>query len=147
MPKPSYVLAAVLLLSACATTSTPIVSAKPAPSDHLLAFQSARGGNNNNVGTLVVTRDEGFLGSGCYHAVYINKVLAARLAAGEFARFYVEPGETLLRVGRDPYGRGLCGLDQDNWTQRETTLRRGEEKFFRLSIDQNGKPDILRSDI
>jgi hypothetical protein len=58
----------------------------------------------------------------------------------------MKPGEILLRAGRDPLGKGLCGLGQDEWTQRETVVHQGETKYFRLSIDQNGKTDIQRSE-
>ena len=51
-----------------------------------------------------------------------------------------------LRAGRDPGGKGLCGMRQGERTQRETRLKPGELKYFRLSIDANGKPDIQRSD-
>jgi transposase-like protein len=36
--------------------------------------------------------------------------------------------------------------DKDDWTQRETVLRQGETECFRLTIDANGKTEILRSD-
>ena len=57
-------------------------------------------------------------------------------------------GELKLRLcaGRDPEGKGLCGIRQGEWTQRETTLKPGDLRYFRLSIDANGKPDIQRSD-
>lgn len=134
----------VLLTSGCATTPIQMSAAKQAPTDRVLAFQTPGG---DQTATLTVIRDEGFLGSGCYYAVWVNRILAARLDVAEYARFYVEPGEILLRVGRDPQGKGLCGLEPDNWTQRETLLKPGERKSFRLSIDQNGKLDIHRSDI
>jgi hypothetical protein len=38
-------------------------------------------------------------------------------------------------------------LGSSHWTQRETLFKPGERKSFRLSIDQNGKLDIHRSDI
>ena len=133
----------VFLLGGCATTPVPISAAKQAAADRVLAFQTV---TDNKTGTLTVIRDEGFIGSACYYAVHINGVLAARLDVAEFARFYVEPGEILLRAGRDPQGGGLCGVALDNWTQRETFLKPGEQKAFRLSIDSNGKLDIQRSD-
>ena len=71
----------------------------------------------------------------------------ARVDVAEFANFYVEPGELLLRIGRDPEGGGLCGVDQENWTQRETIMKSGDKKTFRMSIDVNGKLDIMRADL
>ncbi len=132
-----------LLLSGCATTPTPIDAAKQAPADRVLAFQEKK---DSATATLVVIRDEGYLGGGCYASVAVNGTLAARLNTGELARFYVEPGEIMLRSGWDPLGKGLCGLSLNEWTQRETIAHENETKYFRLSIDQNGKTDIQRAD-
>ena len=136
-------LTAIVILGGCATTSVASATATQAPLDRLLAFQEK---TDETTATLVITRDQGFLGSACYYSVTLNGTLAARLDAGETARFYMKPGEILLRVGRDPLGKGLCGLGQDEWTQRETVMRQGETKYFRLSIDANGKTDIQRSE-
>lgn len=142
--KVSYlILLPLLTLAGCATTPVSPSSALPAPAERLLAFQEAAPSPS---GTLVVTRDKGFGGGGCYYSFYINDVLAARLATSETAKFNVAAGELVLRSGRDPQGRALCGTLQDEWTQRETILRDGETKYFRLSIDANGKTDIQRAD-
>ncbi|MHB1175994.1 MAG: hypothetical protein ACYCZJ_12810 [Sulfuriferula sp.] len=133
----------VLLLAGCATTPTPLAEAKQAPQSRILAYQEKKA---ETTSTLVVTRDAGFLGGGCYYGLSINGILAARLDVGETSRFYLSPGEILLRVGRDPLGNGLCAAGQDEWTQRETVLKQHEMKFFRLSIDANGKTDIQRAD-
>ena len=133
----------VLVLTGCATTPIPATEAKQAPSNRLLAYQEK---NAETTSTLVVTRDTGFLGGGCYYSVSIKGTLAARLDTGETSRFFLPPGEILLRAGRDPQGKGLCAAGQDEWTQRETILRQNEIKFFRLSIDANGKTDIQRAE-
>jgi predicted component of type VI protein secretion system len=133
----------LLLLTACATTPTPINEAKQIPAERLLAFQIP---TSDKAATITVIRDEGFLGGGCFAGLYIDQVLAARLDVAEVAKFYVEPGEVLIRVGWDPQGRGLCAFGQDNWTQRETTLKPGEQKPFRIFLDQNTRWDIFRAD-
>lgn len=130
-------------LAGCATTPIPAAQAKLAPKERVVAFQEK---NATNSATAVVTRDDGLLGSGCYYGFWINGVLAARFDVAETSSFFVEPGEHVLRVGIDPQGRGLCAAGSGNWTQRETILRANERKFFRLSIDQNGKADIERSE-
>jgi len=136
-----------LLLSAslfgCATTPMSASQATPVASDRVLAFQESSSAAS---GTLIVTRDQGFLGGGCYYGFFINDILAARFDVAETAKFQVQPGELVLRSGRDPEGRALCGAGQQEWTQRETILRDGETKYFRLSIDANGKTDIQRAD-
>lgn len=132
-----------LALTGCATTPVPATSAKQAPAERVLAFQTKLEGPS---GKLIVTRDEGFLGGGCFYALSINGIVAARLDVGETSAFFVSPGEVLLRAGRDPQGKALCALGQDEWTQRETLVRDKETKYFRLSIDMNGKTDIQRAD-
>lgn len=134
---------ALALLAGCASEPIPATTAKAAPSSRLLAFQER---SIPTAGTLVITRDTGFGGSGCFYAVSINGTMAARLDVGETARFFVDSGEVLLRVGRDPQGKGFCALGKSEWTQRETVLRPDETKYFRLSIDANGKTDIQRGD-
>lgn len=109
-------------LIGCATTPMPPSQAAQVASDRLLAFQER---SADATGTLVVTRDKGLLGGGCYYGFFINDVLAARFDVAETASFYIEPGELVLRSGRDPKGRALCGLSQQEWTQRETILRDG----------------------
>ena len=130
-------------LVGCATTPLPASEAKAAPPARLLAFQTKTPGPS---GTLVVTRDTGFSGGGCYYSLMINGTLAARLDVGERSTFHVAPGEILFRTGRDPEGKALCSIGQDDWTQRETLIRESETKYFRLLIDVNGKTDIQRSD-
>lgn len=132
-----------LLLAGCASEPIPATRAQAAPGERVLAFQTKR---TPDAGTLVITRDTGFGGGGCFYAVSVNGTLAARLDVGETSRFFVDPGEVLLRVGRDPQGKGLCAFGKSEWTQRETVLRAGETKYFRLSIDVNGKTDIQRGD-
>lgn len=137
-----FVFPIMFFLTGCASTPIPVSSAAPTPSERLLAFQVPIQGPS---GTLVITRDKGLVGSACYFGFFINEVLAARLSPSETARFQVAPGELVLRSGRDPQGRGLCS-PQDEWTQRETTLRENEIKHFRLSIDVMGKTDIQRAE-
>ena len=132
-----------IILSGCATTPTSPSAATQIPKDRLLAFQERTPENN---ATLVVTRDEGYVGSACYLSLSVNGTHAARFDVAETAEFYIAPGELLLRVGFDLMGQMLCGIGKDHWTQRETILHAGETKFFRLSIDSNGQLDIQRAD-
>lgn len=135
--------AAAIILAGCATTATPTAEAEKAPVDRLLAYQDKKPATTS---TIVITRDSGILGSGCYYAVQINGTVAARLGVGETSNFYVEPGDVLLGVGRDPDGGGICSLGNGNWTKRETVLRPNEVKLFRLTINGAGEPDIQRGD-
>ncbi len=126
-------------VAACATTPVPLSSAKPVPDDRLLAFQ------NSAIVTLI--RDKGHVGSACYYGVYANGILAARIDVAEFVQLYLDPGEVLLRVGYDPYGKALCSFGKDMWIQRETLLKPGQKKGFRITTDASGNFEISRTDI
>jgi hypothetical protein len=128
------------MLAACTTVTKPVSpsSAASVPPVRLYAFQHQK---SDNDATLVVTRDKGF---GCYTAFYINGKLAARFDDAETAKFYVKPGAVLLRYGRDPKGKALCGIMQDHWASHETTLQPGETKQFRLTIVRGGEFKIQR---
>lgn len=133
----------VVAVSGCSTTPVPADRALPVSPDRVLAFQEKI---PRATATIIVTRDEGILGSGCYLALFIDKQLSGRFASGEKATFFLEPGERLLRVGQDAQGSGLCAIPAEFGATRETTLRENETKYFRLLMEQNGTVDIQRSD-
>ncbi len=130
-------------LSGCATTPTPPSNAAHVPADRLLAFQNK---TPKATAVLIATRDQGFIGGGCFVSLTIDGVLAARIDPGETAKFYLQPGEKLLTVGRDALGAPLCSLGKDNFANRETILKPGEEKSFRLMTNTDGQFDIQRAD-
>lgn len=133
---------AALCLAGCATTPISPADATPVPAPRLLAYQQPGAG----LATIVVTRDTGIIDSACYVSLTIDKKLAARFGTGEVARFHVEPGAVLFRVGNDPDGHGLCTLGQDDWTERQMIIGAGDVMHFRLSTDGNGKHDIEPTD-
>lgn len=129
-----------ILILGCSTNPTPLSSAIKAPSDRVLSYMSDDGVADASV---VIIRDKGFYGSGCYYAVYINNSLAARLDVSEYATFFIEPGEVTFKAGRDPYGRSLCGKFQEFQTETKTVLKSKDKKKFRLKVNSNGKPEII----
>jgi hypothetical protein len=94
-----------VVVSGCATPPVFPSSAQPLPRDRLLAFQER---TPDNSATLVVTRDEGLIGSACYYSFFIDGTHAARFDVAETAEFYVVPGELVLRIGRDVMGGGCA---------------------------------------
>jgi hypothetical protein len=126
----------------CATKPVALGDASPIATDRMMAFQTA---DTTKTAKLTIIRDEGFTGSACYVALWINQTLAARFATAEVANFFVEPGEVLLRVGRDPQGSGLCATEQGYWIQRETFMKPDSQKTFRIMIGGGGL-DIIRYD-
>lgn len=131
-----------LLLVGCASTPVNTSTAKKIPDERHLAFKPTPKSPN-----LVIFRDEGFAGSGCYLGFYIDGKLAARIDTGEYAEFYVESGKRILERNFDPQGRGLCGMGGGGQAaQQGTIIRDGEIKKLRLIYDYKFflifRPDI-----
>jgi len=88
-------------------------------------------------------RDSGTtIGAFCDVTFAINGRVAALMRSGEEATFHVEPGELVLRAA---WSEGLCNM-MVKQTQRETTLKSGETKLFRITVDTAGNLDVQRSD-
>lgn len=133
----------VSALTGCLPNVTHPVSSSSAahvPAERLYEFQSESATTN---ATIVATRDAGY---GCYMAFYIDNVLAARFKSGETATFHLAAGEHVLKYGRDPQGKALCGTMQSYWSTAETTLGPSELKRFRLTIIKGGENKIQRAD-
>jgi hypothetical protein len=122
-----------MLLAGCATHAPKPNEIRPVPSDRALAFQEVTGGD----ATLVVTRDKGFMGSGCFLAVYIDGKEAARLDTGEKAIFHVPAGHHVL--GTWNAGKALCGYREGkDRREADASLNPGETRKFRILIDGGG---------
>ena len=118
----------VALLAGCASSPVPSSQADPVPSTRLFAYQAAVPGDS----FLVVTRDKGFVGSGCNGTVSIDGVRAAEVGSGETAKFRVTPGEHI--VSASTCGSGL--------KERETSIKPGATKKFRISVDSAMSLDL-----
>ena len=124
---------AIAGLVGCATHVPRPDEVRPVPGDRLSAFQKPADGD----GILVVTRDKGFIGGGCYLAVFIDGKESARLDTGERATFYVPEGHHVL--GTWNAGKALCSYRQGK-DRRETdaSLSAGETRRYRILIDASG---------
>jgi len=119
---------AVALLAGCATSPVPSSDADPVPASRLFAYQASASGDS----TLVVTRDKGFVGGGCNTTISIDGRRAAEIGSGETAKFRVSPGEHI--VSASSCGSGL--------KERETNIKSGSTKKFRISIDSAMSMDL-----
>jgi len=132
---------ALFALAGCATSPVPEEKAKPVPVDRALLLQSKPTGP---YGTILVTRDTGFLGGGCFLAVHVDGQLAARIDTGEVVRFYVPVGDHLIGMGIDKSGGGLC-----SWTdmvkEQSVSLTNSQTKRFRIGGDSQAGLDIRPS--
>lgn len=127
----------------CSTTQTPSNELIPTPKDRVFAFQDEVKGKS---GVIIFTRDKGIPASGCYYGLWIDSILSARLDIAEQAKFFIPAGEHLLKVGTDPKGRGLCGVDFSLQAQRETMIKEGETRYFRIQTHFDAKLEIHRVD-
>ena len=114
----------------------------PVPADRLLMKQTAEAG----MAKLLIARDTGYLGGGCFIGVEIDRKLAARFDTGEVATFYVAPGKVELSVVGDPIGGGLCGIGFA--AVRETYYLPADRLTrFRLSSRQYRRPELESNDV
>jgi hypothetical protein len=118
---------AAVLLTGCATSPLSSEMASPVPEARLLAFQDA----NHGASRLVITRDKGATGFGCRTNTFINGVHAAEIGAAETASFFLPPGRHLIGVNT----RGICS---SGMKEAELSMVEGEERRFRISIDNTG---------
>lgn len=140
MKKVIIALLIVTFLAGCSTTPTLLSEAKYTPKERILGFDN----RVDNYANLVLIRDKGFVGSGCYINVFINGNEAAKLETKEYVSLYAPSGNIL--VGASIQGKGLCSFNAPR-REREFTLNNGEKKVLRLFIDQNGNTDILPTTI
>lgn len=131
-------LTAVLSLSACSSWQPDPEEISPVPPERALAYQEPL----ENAGEVVVTRDFGLRGGGCYIGVMIDRELAARLHVGEVVRFQVPSGARVVSIGVDPLDDTLCGklrLRREKLAQVET----GKMLEYRVTVDNRIGFDIV----
>jgi len=131
-------LTAALSLTACSSWQPDPEDIRPVPPERLVAYQAPV----ENGGEVVVTRDYGMRGGGCYIAVMIDRELAARIHVGEEARFQVPSGPRIVSIGVDPLDNTLCGrlsLRREKLAQVET----GQTLAYRVIVDNRIGFDIV----
>jgi hypothetical protein len=135
MMKVLYLSVALFGLIGCSSTVVPPSQAKWAPAERIFKFQDS----TQNKPNLIVIRDSGFGGAGCFASVYIDGVVAAKLDPGEKAIFYVDSGDRAVGAGLE--GRGLCGASGER-QERYITLKPNEHKYLRVFTSADGDMDI-----
>ena len=124
-----------LFVLGCQSTPVDWEEATLTPPERLLAFQSS---SPSFPSTLTLIRDKGFIGWPCYIMVYINKQLAARMDGAEKATFYVPGGHTLIKVGPDIQGEGLCWFAEGGSHQIDTHLQVQGKNQYTISWTSRG---------
>ncbi|MFP6850228.1 MAG: 3-isopropylmalate dehydratase [Pseudomonas sp.] len=128
----------LLLLAGCSSWKATPEHVKPVPAERLLGYQDALGQG----GELLINRDFGGMGSGCYVAVLVDRKVAARIGVGEQVRFQVPAGTRVLSIGIDEMDDTLCGKGR---LRRELAVKvqPGSQQDFRIVSDNRKGFDIL----
>ena len=120
------------VISGCVTHVPRPDQIEATPPERVHAFQDHVPGG----GEVVITRDAGFAGGGCYAAIFIDGEQVAEMGTSERAIFHLPAGEYIFGVWNT--GKGLCGYRAGE-DRRETSVRidSGESKKFRIIINPN----------
>ena len=136
--RPLLVFTALLSLAGCSSWQPDAEDIEPVPAERVLAYQQPL----ENGGEVVVTRDFGLRGGGCYIAVLIDRQLAARVHVGEVVRFQVPAGARIVSIGTDPLDDTLCGklsLRREKLAQ----VQAGQTLEYRVISDNRIGFDII----
>jgi len=127
----------LVLLAGCSSFRGNPEDIKPVPEDRLLAFQDAQ----ENGAQIVVNRDFGMMGGGCYVAIEVDRKVAARIGVGEVATFQVRPGTRVVGITPDRMDDTLCGMGR---LLREVAVpvKSGEVQHLRIVSQNKGGFDI-----
>lgn len=113
------------VLAGCSTTAVSVDEASPAPANRITGYQKPLADG----GKIIVVRDSGFNGGGCYATVFLNGKAVAQLNPREKVEFYVAPGDWVLGAALD--GGGLCALNP-NRLETDLTIKSGQVKKYRV---------------
>lgn len=136
------VLISLLSLTACSSWQADPEDVVPVPADRVLAYQEPL----PDAGEVVVTRDFGWRGGGCYIALMIDRELVARVHVGEVVRLQVPAGQRIVSIGTDPLDDTLCGklrLRREKLAQVEA----GQTLEYRIIVDNEIGFDIVPQEL
>ena len=122
----------ILLLfsfTACATTPVTINQAATVPRSRILAPQMLA--QASNMGSLVVKRDSGFMGSACTIRVFVDAVPVADLAPSEKVEVFVAFGEHSVVVTSN----GICG---GGTSETAVVIMPERQRILRIASGQSG---------
>lgn len=102
--KTAFLALSILLITGCATSAVPIDKATQIPDSRI--FIDDKGSSE-----IVIIRDSGMTGGGCFAAFYVDNKLAAKLEPSEKASLKIESGKHMF--GSRLEGNGLCSFERD----------------------------------
>lgn len=133
-----YAVLALFVLAGCSSYATHPDQITDVPADRMFAYEQAE---QAAAGTVVVNRDMGFLGGGCYVAFKLDRKVVARLGIGEVARFNVAPGRHIVGIAIDEAGESLCNNGRLN-REVAVTVEQGQRSYLRVTSTSKSGFDI-----
>ncbi|TBU88155.1 3-isopropylmalate dehydratase [Phytopseudomonas dryadis] len=132
-----YAVLPLLVMAGCSSFQADPEHVSAVPAERLRAYQTPLSGG----GEVVVNRDLGLMGGGCYVAVLIDRKLAARIGMGEEARFQVPAGNRIVGIATDTEDDTLCGKGR---LRREVAVKveAGGREDLRIVSQNRGGFDI-----
>jgi hypothetical protein len=127
----------LVLLAGCSSFRPDPENITPVPSDRLLAFQE----EHQNGGRLIVNRDMGLMGGGCYVAIEVDRKVAARIGMAEVASFNVPAGTRVLGLTVDKMDDTLCGMGRLH-KELAVKVTPGSTQYFQVVSENRGGFDI-----
>jgi len=124
-----FVLFLFLFLAACATTPITIQQASNVPSSRVLAAQWLS--QAPYTGSLIVKRDNGFMGSACTIRVFVDTAPVADLAMAEKIEIFVPLGEHIVGVTAN----GICG---GGAAEASVVIAPERQRILRIASGQSG---------
>jgi len=82
-------------------------------------------------------RDEGFMGQGCSHDMYVNNHKVFAIRQGEYLTLSLDPGHYLFRLET---GGGLC---PNVVVQQRAELKGGTKLIYRILQNEGGTPLLI----
>lgn len=122
----------LLTLAGCSSFQAAPGHGKPLPAERWLAYQEPVAGG----GEILVERDFGLLGGGCYVALLVDRQVAARIGTGESVRLQVPAGRRVVGIGVDQQDDTLCGKGR---LRREVAVSVAPGESPRLRIVSEAK--------
>ncbi|MDG1582738.1 3-isopropylmalate dehydratase [Pseudomonas sp. GOM6] len=127
----------LVVLAGCSSFRPDPENITEVPGDRLLAYQD----EFQNGGQLVVNRDMGLMGGGCYVAIEVDRKLAARIGMAEVASFQVPAGTRVLGLKIDPLDDTLCGMGRLH-KELAVKVEPGSVQYFQVVSENTGGFDI-----
>ncbi|MCM0080001.1 hypothetical protein L4X63_00195 [Geomonas sp. Red32] len=118
----------------CATTPVPSEEATLVPSNQIHDNRYLQ--EREGTGEVIVKRDKGFLGSGCFSKVYIDAIFIAYVDPAEKVVLFLPEGDHL--VGAEP--NSICG---GGLSESKASVTKGKKLVFRIGYGSNGDYHIL----